>query len=80
MKKASLWLSLIFFLLCFMIILIALGESNIAEDDQKYVEERIKRERLNITIYFLKSEFYYLLIISKIKKKTKLTKQGARRS
>ena len=59
-----------------MIILIALEESNVAEDDQ-YVEKRIKRERLNITIYFLKSEFYNL---RKIKKKTKLTKQGARRS
>jgi len=38
-----------------MIIFIALEESNFAEDDQKYVEERIKRERPNITIYFLKT-------------------------
>jgi hypothetical protein len=60
---------MIFLLLCFLIILIALEESNIAEDDHKYVEERIKRERQNITIYFLKSEFFNLLIISKIKKK-----------
>ena len=57
MMKENLWLSLIYSILCFMIVLIAFDESKIAEDDQKYVEEKIKRERQNITIYFLKSEF-----------------------
>ena len=60
MKRESLLLSLVLFLLCSVIILVVHEESNIAEDDQKYVEERIKRERQNITIYFMKSEFYYL--------------------
>ena len=60
MKRESLLPSLVLFLLCSVIILVVLEESNIADDDQKYVEERIKRERQNITIYFMKSEFYYL--------------------
>ena len=58
MNRESFWPSLIFFILCSLIILIVLEESNFAEDDQKYVEDRIKRERQKITIYFMKSEFF----------------------